>query len=101
MDVLFPIDVIKKRTFKGVIKKSILVDSMISEMRKTIKFQEIPGKQKCIEDLNTRHILETCKIELLVVLFLWCVFNWSGFKSRKCAKFGQKMPKFGQKMPKF
>ena len=56
-DVLFPEDVkVKKRTFKGVIKKSILVDSMISEMRKTIKFQELPGKQEYIEDLNTGHM---------------------------------------------
>ena len=59
-DVLFPEDVkVKKRTFKGVIKKSILVDSMISEMRKTIKFQELPGKQEYIEDLNTAGHMNT------------------------------------------
>ncbi len=34
----------KKITFKAAIKKSILIDNMISEMSKQIRFQQVPGK---------------------------------------------------------
>ena len=32
----------KKTTFRGVIRKSILIDNMISEMSKQIRFQQAP-----------------------------------------------------------
>ena len=35
---------IKKISFKAAIKKSILIDNMISEMSKQIRFQQVPGK---------------------------------------------------------
>ena len=34
---------IKKISFKAAIKKSILIDNMISEMSKQIRFQQVPG----------------------------------------------------------
>jgi len=59
----------KKITFKAAIKKSILIDNMISEMSKQIRFQQVPGN--CLNIQQGCVIFYVAKINVLAILHFY------------------------------